>query len=196
MTSAEQRMRQQVGRLPITAAGDKAHIVAEIDRLARDLKDAYQAAHDRLTLISDRRQRTAALVSTQEQLTQMFVSIADEALFDLTFGLESAGGEQDPEALKSSLKSLSEHELPAYGGTLSIVAETNQLYGLLREVAVLGAKELLVPSRERFTGISQRLAKALAAVEKTGENAKRRDRGRAPAGVRDRRRQPVRAARP
>ncbi len=174
LTSAEQRMRRQVGSLPTTAASDKAHMVAEIDRLARDLKEAYQAARDRLILIADRTKRTADLVSAQEQLTQLSVSIADEALFDLTLGMESAAGEQDHEALKNSLKSLSEHELPAYGGTLSIVAETNQLYGLLREVAVLGARELLVPSRERFTGISQRLAKALAAVEKTGENAKRR----------------------
>jgi methyl-accepting chemotaxis protein len=174
LTSAEQRMRQQVGNLPSTAGADRARMVADIERLARDLKEAYQAARDRLILISDRRQRTADLVSTQEQLTQLFVSIADETLFDLTLGLETAGGEQDPEALKNSLKSLSEHELPAYGGTLSIVAETNQLYGLLREVAVLGSKELLVPSRERFTALAQRLTKALVAVEKTGENAKRR----------------------
>src|SRR5262249_11719568 len=67
--------------------------------------------------------------------------------------------------------------LPAYGGTLSIVAETNQLYGLLREVAAIGSKEFLVPSRERYTAISQRLLKSLAAVEKTGANHKRRAAG-------------------
>jgi methyl-accepting chemotaxis protein len=173
LDSAEQRMRRQVGELPNTA-GDKARIAAKIDQLARDLKEAYKVAHDRLLLIAERRQKVADLVSTQDQLTQLFVSIADEALFDLTLGIEQAGSEQDPEALKKSLKSLSENELPAYGGTLSIVAETNQLYGLLREVAVLGNKELLVPSRERFTAISQRLAKALAAMEKTGDGAKRR----------------------
>jgi methyl-accepting chemotaxis protein len=174
LAAAEQRMRQQVGSLPSAATGDKARIVSEIDRLARDLKDAYQVARGRLILISERRQRVADLVNSQEQLTQLIVSIADEALFDLTLGLEAAGNAQDPDSLKNNLKSLSEHELPVYGGTLSIAAETNQLYGLLREVAVLGARELLVPSRERFTAISQRVAKALTAVENTGENAQRR----------------------
>ncbi len=175
LASAEQRMRQQVGNLPDTAAGDKARILVQIDRLAGAVREAHQAARERLLLISERRRLIGDLVGAQERLTQLFVSIADEALFDLTLGMEAAGSEQDPEAIKSNMKSLSERELPAYGGTLSIIAETNQLYGLLREVAVLGSRELLVPSRERFTAISERLSKALAAVEKTGENAKRRD---------------------
>jgi methyl-accepting chemotaxis protein len=174
LASGERRMRQQVASLPSAASGDNANIVGQIDRLAGDLKQAYEAARDRLILQSDLKQRIAELVSAQEQLAQLFVSIADDALFDLTLGLETAGGEQEHEALKNSLKSLSERELPAYGGTLSIVAETNQLYGLLREVAVLGSRELLVPSRERFTAISERLSKALAAVERTSDNAKRR----------------------
>ncbi len=174
LAAAGQRMRQQVDRLAHTATVDKSHIVTDIDRLSVALKEAYQAAHGRLVLVSERRQRVADLFRVQEQLTQLFVSMADEALFDLTLGMETAGNEQGADALKSNLKSLSEHELPAYGGTLSIVAETNQLYGLLREVAVLDSKELLVPSRERFTAISERLSKALAAVEKTGDNVKRR----------------------
>jgi len=174
LASADQRMRQQVDKLSSTTVADKAKIVAQIDRLALDVKESYQAAKERLTLVADRRQRVGELVNVQEQLTQLFVAMADEALFDLTLGIETAGGEQDPDALKTNLKSLSERELPAYGSTLTIVAETNQLYGLLREVAVLGSKELLVPSRERFTAISERLSKAMAAVEKSGENAKRR----------------------
>jgi hypothetical protein len=145
-----------------------------IDRLAGDLNEAYQSARERLTLVAGARERVAELVNAQEQITQLFVSMADDALFDLTLGMETAGNEQEPEALKNGLKTLSERELPVYGGTLSIAAETNQLYGLLREVAVLGSRELLVPSRERFTALSQRLSKALATVEKTGDNARRR----------------------
>jgi methyl-accepting chemotaxis protein len=174
LASADQRMHQQVGKLSATAAADKAQIVAQIDRLALDVKEAYQTAKERLTLVANRRQRVGELVNVQEQLTQLFVAMADEALFDLTVGMETASAGPDPESLKTNLKSLSERELPAYGGTLAIVAETNQLYGLLREVAVLGSKELLVPSRERFTAISERLSKAMTAVEKSGENAKRR----------------------
>lgn len=174
LTSAEQRMRRQVGNLPDRSTGDKSHIVAQIDQLARDLANAYQAARGRLLLIAERRQRVADLVTAQEQLTQIAVSMADEALFDLTLGMETAGSEQDPDAIKSQLKTLSERELPAYGGTLSVVAESNQLYGLLREVAVLGARELLVPSRERYAAVSERLSKALAALERAGENPKRR----------------------
>jgi len=174
LTAADQRMRQQVGKLPTTQTVNGAKIAAQIDRLDFGVEEAYRAAKERLNLISDARQRVTELVSAQEQLTQLFVAMTDEALFDLTLGMETAGGGQEPEALKNNLKSLSERELPAYGGTLSIVAETNQLYGLLREVAVIGSKEFLVPSKERYTAISQRLLKALMAVEKTNENAKRR----------------------
>jgi len=174
LASAEQRMRRQVGNLLSAAAGDKAQIVLRIDRLAGDLKEAHQAARQRLVLVSERGQRVADLVIAQEELTKLFVSIADEALFDLSLGMETAGNEPESEAIKKSLKSLSEHELPVYGGTLSVVAETNQLYGLLREVAMLGTKELLVPSRERFTAISQRLSKALAAVEQSVDDLRRR----------------------
>jgi len=174
LAAGERRMRQQVANLPGTTTEDKARIVAQIDRLAGDLKEAYQSARERLAQVAGTRERVADLVKVQEQLTQLFVSMADDALFDLTLGMETAGSEQEPEALKKGLKSLSEKELPVYGGTLSIAAETNQLYGLLREVAVLGSRELLVPSRERFTAIAERLSKALAAVEKTGDDAKRR----------------------
>jgi methyl-accepting chemotaxis protein len=174
LAAGERRMRQQVASLPGTISDDKARIVTQIDRLAGDLKEAYQSARARLTQVAGTTERVADLVKVQEQLTQLFVSMADDALFDLTLGMETAGSEQEPEALKKGLKSLSEKELPVYGGTLSIAAETNQLYGLLREVAVLGSRELLVPSRERFTAIAERLSKALAAVEKTGDDAKRR----------------------
>jgi methyl-accepting chemotaxis protein len=174
LTSAEQRMRGEIAKLPISATVNKTQLAGEIDRLASALKEAYAAARERLLLVAERRQRTTELVTSFEQMSQLFVTIADEALFDLTLGMETAGSKEDPEAIKGSLKTLSDFELPAYGGTLSIVAEANQLYGLLREVAVLGNKELLVPSRERYVGLSQRLSKALAAVEKSVDDLRRR----------------------
>src|ERR1700730_2085946 len=156
LASAEQRMRQQVDKLPTGGTINKAQLTGQIDRLERELKEAYAAARQRLVLVTDKRQRTSELVTSYEQMSQLFVTIADEALFDLSLGMESAGGQKDPQALKGSLKSPSANDAPAQGGTLSIVAEANQLYGLLREVAVLGNKELLVPSRERYIGLSQR----------------------------------------
>ena len=57
LTSAEQRMRQQVGNLPKTSASDKARVSSEIDLLSRNLKEAYQAAGERLTVIAERTQR-------------------------------------------------------------------------------------------------------------------------------------------
>src|SRR6202011_5558359 len=42
LASGERRMRQQVGSLPSAASGDNADIVTQIDRLAGDLKEAYQ----------------------------------------------------------------------------------------------------------------------------------------------------------
>jgi len=129
LTAADQRMRQQVGKLPTTQTANKAKIAAQIDRLDFGVEEAYRAAKERLNLISDTRHRVTELVNAQEQLAQLFVAMTDEALFDLTLGMETAGGGQEPEALKNNLKSLSERELPAYGGTLSIVAETNQLTG-------------------------------------------------------------------
>jgi methyl-accepting chemotaxis protein len=174
LAAAEQRMRDQIRKLPPSAAVDNARILGEIDRLSLDLRGAYDAARERLALDAEKNKRVGELAKVHERLTTLMVTIADEALFDLTLGMEGAADAKEPQAIKESLKSLSERELPAYGGTLTIVAETNQLHGLLREIAFLGAKELLVPSRERYTAISQRLAKALATVETTGDNPKRR----------------------
>ena len=174
LSAVEQRMREEIGKLPPAAATDGARMLGEIDRLARDLKGAYEAARERLALSAEKSKRLAELASAHEQLTLLFVTIADEALFDLTVGLESAGDEKDPQAIKQSLQSLSDRELPKYGGTLTIAAEANQLYGLMRELLLLSDKALLVPTKERYTAISQRLGKALVEVEKSGENSKRR----------------------
>jgi len=174
LAAAETRMRDGIAKLPSTAARAGAAILVRVDRLSSDLKEANGAAHERLALEAERKRRLGDLAAAHEQLTLLFVALADDALFDLSLGVENAGDNREPEAIKDNLASLNARELPAYGGTLAVVAEANQLYGLLREVAFLDSKELLVPSQERYVAISRRLAKALAPVEKTGAHPARR----------------------
>jgi methyl-accepting chemotaxis protein len=174
LAAAEKRMREGIARLPRAASGEGAAILGRIDRLSRDLGAVFEAARERLTVDAERKKRIGALADAHEKLTLLFVSLADDALFDLSLGMETAADGVDPQAVKDSLKKLNTGELPAYGGTLAVMAEANQLYGLLREVSLLDSKELLVPSRERFVAIARRLDKALAAVEKTGTNPARR----------------------
>jgi len=93
LSDADQRMRQQLDKLPTTATRDSAEIAAQIDRLASGVKETYRTARERLILISETRQRVAEFVKAQEQLTQLFLTMTDETLFDLTLGMETAGSE-------------------------------------------------------------------------------------------------------
>ena len=174
LSAVEQRMRAEIDKLPSANAGDRSRILSEIDQLGHDLKGAYDAARERLVISAEKTKRITELASAHEQLTLAYVTIADDALFDLAIGLERAADETDPQAIKQSLETLSDRELPNYGGALTIAAEANQLYGLMRELMLLGDRALLVPTKERYTAISERLAKALARVEKSGQDPKRR----------------------
>src|SRR6202023_129070 len=127
-----------------------------------------------IAITKERLGRAADLAKARDAFNQVLMPTVDEAQFNLVLGLETAADAGEPNRIKAMLKALSEQELALYGASLSLVAEVNEIYGLLREVIVLNNRDLLVPARERFQALAERVRKGLGAAEKTGANAKRR----------------------
>jgi len=173
LAEGDKRMRQLIEDLAARHAIDPATFVRPIDLLHDKVRQTDEATRSRIAISRERLSRAADLAKARDAFNQIVMPTVDEAQFNLVLGLETATEAQEPDRIKATLKALSEQELALYGASLSLVAEVNEIYGLLREVIVLNNRELLVPARERYQALAARIGKGLGAVEKTGANAKR-----------------------
>src|SRR6202043_2096504 len=116
---------------------DRATFIGLIDLLRGKLHQTDAAARARIAIAKERSARAADLAKARDAFNQILVPAVDEAMFNLGIGLETAADAREQNGIKATLKALSEHELALYGASLSLVAEVNEIYGLLREVIVL-----------------------------------------------------------
>ncbi|MBI4275498.1 MAG: HAMP domain-containing protein [Rhizobiales bacterium] len=171
---SDKRMRSLIDDLARYGAIDQPDFIAKIDRLNGAIGQANTGALQRIAIESEKAKRAAELTKANDAFNEALVSVVDEAQFNLLIGLETAADGKGADTLKATLKQLSDQELATYGAALTLQAEVNQVFGLLREILVLDRRELLVPASDRFRALSQRATKALQASEKVAANKKRR----------------------
>jgi methyl-accepting chemotaxis protein len=174
LAEADKKMRALVDDLARDRAVGRDKLVEIINRLRGEIGQADTAARERITIEADKVARVAQLARAQDAFNQLLVDAVDVAQFKLMLGMERAANVGTADAVKSRMQRLSENELPAYGTELTLHAELNQLHALLREVLVLDRRELLVPALDRYQALSQRVAKALRAADKTGADPRRK----------------------
>jgi methyl-accepting chemotaxis protein len=173
LNQSDQRMRALVDELDQRGAIDKAAFLGKIDALSGGIRNADAAARQRIAIEAEKAQKGAQLTKASDTFNEVLLSAADEAQFNLLMGMEDAGKREGDE-LRDTLKQLTDKELGAYGGDLTLLAEVNKVAGLLREVLVLDRREMLVPASDRCSALSQRASKALKEAEKAGSDPKRR----------------------
>lgn len=136
-------------RLTVKTLNDSTDALAE--SVANRLKDSEARA----ALVEGAR-------AAHKTLAQMVGPLVDDASFNLTIGLQSAGGGTEPAAIKVELEKLAANDVMLLDALSELRAESNLLLGILTETALVPSLDLLRPLRERLTATAGRLEKSAA----------------------------------
>ena len=93
----------------------------------------------------------------------------------MTIGLQGAAEITDAEQLKATLRKLADQELARYGTSLTLLADLNQAYGLLREALAVDRAELIKYAQDRFKDITASVDKTLQEFEANNPDPNRRN---------------------
>ncbi len=130
---------------------------ASSDELAASVGARLQKRDQRVALVND-------ALAAHKALTRDMAPLLDDANFNLTLGLQSAGDNTDPGQTKKDLEKLATNEMPVLDALSSLRAESNTLIGLLTEVSLAPSLDLLPPLRERLIANKASLDKAAATL--------------------------------
>ena len=170
----EARMRAIIDDLHGRKAVDRSQLIALIDRLGAGIQQMDSAARQRIAIEAQKAALAERLTQARATFNQVLANAVDEAQFGLVFGLQSAAEITEPDQLKTTLKNLAERELSAYGTSLSLLADLNQAYGLLREALALDRAERLAGTLDRFQDLTTRVDKALQESDSKNPDPNRR----------------------
>ena len=169
------RMRAIVEALHERKAVDRPRLIALIDQLGANIQQMDNAARHRIAIHGQKAELAERMSRARVVFNQVLSNAVDEAQFGLVIGLQNAAGLADPDQLKTTLKTLSERELVAYGTSLSLLAELNQAYGLLREALTADRAELLKYAQDRFQDLTISVDKTLQEFEVKNPDPNRRN---------------------
>lgn len=138
----------------------------------RDAATALKASSDalaasvgqRLQKLNERALLTQNALAAHKALSRKIEPLLDDASFNLTIGLQSAGDLGDAAAVTAELEKLAANELPILEALSALRAESNTLIGLLTEISLAPNRDLLPPLRERLTATVASLNKAIATL--------------------------------
>jgi methyl-accepting chemotaxis protein len=137
-------------------------------REASDLNASSEALAKSVAARLETRDRRIALVNdalaAHKELTRDVIPLLDNANFNLTIGLQSAGDIADPAQIKLELEKLGATQIPMLEALSALRAESNTLIGLLTEISLAPSLDLLPPLRERLTANTASLDKAAATL--------------------------------
>jgi methyl-accepting chemotaxis protein len=168
------RMRTIVDALHQRKAVDRARVMAMIEQLAANIQQMDNAARQRVAIEARKAELAEGMSRARVVFNQVLSSSVDETQFALQIGLQSAGEIADADKLKATLKSLAEQELARYGTSLTVLAELNQAYGLLREALAVDRAEQLNYIVNRFKDITTSVDKALQESDARNPDPNRR----------------------
>jgi methyl-accepting chemotaxis protein len=164
LTRERQAMTESVDKLAATAAGrgtvetlrqTVTALNASADQLAASVAQRLKDSEQRAALVEGAR-------AAHKVITQLVGPLVDDANFNLTLGLQSAGDGADPAAIKLELEKLAANDAVPLEALSDLRSESNLLLGLLTETALVPDLDLLRPLRERLTATTARLEKSAA----------------------------------
>ena len=164
LNQERQAMTESLDKLAATAAGRGT--VETLRLTAEALNASTDALAVSVALRLKNSEHRAALVegarAAHKDLAQKVGPLVDDANFNLTIGLQSAGDGADPAAIKVELEKLAANDAVPLEALTELRAESNLLLGILTETALVPNADLLRPLRDRLTATTARLEKSAA----------------------------------
>jgi methyl-accepting chemotaxis protein len=144
---------------------------ASIDAMRKAATDLNDSSEELAASVAGRlakRDQRIALVkealAAHKLLSRAGAPILDNANFNLVIGLQSAGDNADPAAVKAELEKLATTDVPVLDALSALRAESNTLIGLLTEISLAPGLDVLPPLRERLVANKASLEKAAATL--------------------------------
>ena len=169
------RMRSIVGDLHQRKAVDRVRAMTMIDKLGANIQQMDSAARQRIAIEAQKAELAEGMSRARVVFNQVLSNSVDETQFALTFGLQDAASITDAEKLQATLKNLASQDLPRYGTSLTLLAELNQAYGLLREALAVDRTELIKYAQDRFKDLTTSVDKTLQESDATNPDPNRRN---------------------
>ena len=169
------RMRSIVTALDERKAVDRARMTTMIDRLAANIQQMDNAARQRIAIEVQKAEVAERMSRARVVFNQVLSNTVDETQFALTIGLQSASEITDAEQLKATLKKLADQELARYGTSLTLLAELNQAYGLLREALAVDRADVIKYVQDRLQDLATSVDKTLQETEARYPDPNRRN---------------------
>ncbi len=167
LTQERQAMAESLDKLAATAAGrgtvDALRLTIDglntsTDALANSVALRLKDSEQRAMLVEGAR-------AAHKVLSQKVGPLVDDANFNLTLGLQSAGDGTDPAAIKAELEKLAENDAVPLEALTELRAESNLLLGILTETALVPNSDLMRPLSDRLIATTARLEKSAAKLK-------------------------------
>ena len=134
------------------------------------------AARQRIAIEVQKAEIAERMSRARVVFNQVLSNSVDETQFALVIGLQSAGEIADAEQAQGHAENLAGARTgPAYGTSLTLLAELNQAYGLLREALAVDRTELLKYVQSRFQDLTTSVDKTLQEAEAKNPDPNRRN---------------------
>ncbi len=169
------RMRSIVDALHQRKAVDRARAMTMIDKLGANIQQMDNAARQRIAIEAQKAELAEGMSRARVVFNQVLSNSVDETQFALTFGLQNAATITDADKLQATLKNLASQELARYGTSLTLLAELNQAYGLLREALAVDRPELIKYAQDRFKDLTESVDKTLQESDAKNPDPNRRN---------------------
>ena len=169
------RMRSIVEALNQRKAVDRARAMGMIDKLGTNIQQMDSAARQRIAIEAQKAEVAEGMSRARVVFNQVLSNSVDETQFALTFGLQNASSITDAEQLQASLKKLASEELVRYGSSLTLLAELNQAYGLLREALAVDRPQVVKYAQDRLKDLAASVDQTLKDSEAISPDPNRRN---------------------
>ena len=144
-----------------------ARLRATAQKLAANVALLSQSVERRIALKSQRETLATNVRTAHRALGEKIAPLVDDAAFNLTLALQSAGEKPDAAELGKTLGKLADTDLAELQAVSALQAEGNLVQGLLTEATITPRKEYLEPLRESYRAAAGRIAKALAQLKES-----------------------------
>jgi len=161
-------MAGSLNALAATTIGEKTagllrEGVGDLDNSTQRLAASVAA---KLAIADERTLLVSKAIAAHRDLYGKIAPLVDDATFNLSIGLRSAGDSGDREQIRADLVRLADGEVTILEGLSDLRAESNLLVGMLTEISLSPNEDLLRPLRDRTVASAARLQKAAAKLDK------------------------------
>jgi methyl-accepting chemotaxis protein len=168
----QERIEATLGLVAATMSGEQVEVIQkETTALLSSIALLRQVVDARIRTSQFLTEETAKLATAHASFLQVAAPLVDEAVSELTKGMTSATSSGDTAQINQTLSKLSNAELRMVQGISRLIAEVNNVVGLLAVGAQSASAEEIEKISNRYELSARKVEDGLADIERVKKNA-------------------------